>query len=171
MNNKSVIALVLVVAVGIIVAIISTKPSPVALGGRTGDGLTVEGAFVASGGATFSGTNTLSGATTQTGAWTLGSGGTALNKYVCYTNASYNPGSVSSSSAADALVFLTPSASAGDIVLATLSSVTSTDKWIASAKVTAGSGTATASTTLYLKGMDGTATDLSTTTAKVCVLN
>lgn len=96
--------------------------------------------------------------------------GTVVNKYKCYTD-TFDPGSVSSSSVASSKAFLTPGASAGDIVFASLSSVTSTNQWFATAKITAGSGTAGATTTLYLRGTEGAAVDLATTTAKVCIVN
>ncbi len=105
----------------------------------------------------------------NTGTVTIGSGGTPINSRKCYTDASFNPASVSSSTAAATDVFLTPNAIAGDSVGGTLTSVTSTSQWFVTAKVTAGSGTATASSTLYLKGLDGAAVDLSTTTAQICI--
>lgn len=101
----------------------------------------------------------------------IGPSGTTINKYLCYTNAAYNPGSVSSSTAADTVAFLTPNVSSGDVILATLSSATSTNLWRVDAKVTAGSGTATATTTLYMAGVEAAAVNLTTTTAKICVLN
>ena len=119
----------------------------------------------------FLNTVTFSGATSYTGAVTIGSGGTAINKYKCYTDATFDPGSVSSSTAAATLAFLTPSVTAGDIIVASLNSVTSTQLWGLDAKVTAGSGTATATTTLYLIGREAAAVNLSTTTAKVCIFN
>lgn len=108
---------------------------------------------------------------TITGATTIGTSGTAINKYKCYSDATFNPGSISSTTAAATLAFLTPSVTAGDVMLASLASVTSTNQWFVTAKVTAGSGTAGATTTLYMRSLEGSAIDLSTTTAKVCIIN
>ena len=114
---------------------------------------------------------TTSGGITNTGAFTIGSGGTSINLYKCYSNATFDPGSVSSSTASASVAFLTPNASAGDIVLVSLDTVTSTELWFVEGKVTAGSGTAGASSTLYLWGGGGDAINLSTTTAKLCIIN
>lgn len=99
---------------------------------------------------------------------TIGKSGTAINQYKCAT-ADFNPGSVSSSTAADTKAIDIGAAALGSPVVASLSSVTSTGSWFATAKVTAASATH-ATGTLYLKGLDGAAVDLSTTTAKICVI-
>lgn len=96
--------------------------------------------------------------------------GTVVNKYKCYTS-TYNPAAIASSSAPASLAFLTPSATVGDVVVATLGTVTSTDLWSLEAKVTAGSGTTGATTTLYVRPGLLAGVDLSTTTAKVCIVN
>ena len=114
---------------------------------------------------------TTSGGITNTGAFTIGSGGTSINLYKCYSDITFDPGSVSSSTASASVAFLTPNASAGDIVLVSLDTVTSTELWFVEGKVTAGSGTAGASSTLYLWGGGGDAINLSTTTAKLCIIN
>lgn len=105
------------------------------------------------------------------GALILGSSGTTINQYKCYTNTSYNPAAIASSSAPASVAFLTPSATVGDVMIVTLGTVTSTDLWTLSAKVTAGSGTAGATTTLYVHPGFLAGVDLSTTTAKVCIVN
>jgi len=100
---------------------------------------------------------------------TLGSSGSAITSYICSTNTAYNPGSVSSSTAADTKAIDVGLASLGDPVIASLSSATSTELWYVTAKVTAAGTHATG--TLYLRGKDGAAVDLSTTTAKICVIH
>jgi hypothetical protein len=97
--------------------------------------------------------------------------GTAINQYKVYTDTAFNPGSVSSSTAAATLAFLTPYATAGDNIVASLGTTTSPELWNVYAKVTAGSGTATATTTLYLVGREAAAINLATTTAKVFIFN
>lgn len=108
---------------------------------------------------TLAGTSTFSN-------FILGSGGTAQANYKCYS-AAYNPAAITSSTVADSVAFLTPGAVVGDIIRASLDTATSTDSWTVDAKVTAGSGTATATTTLYMKGW--ASINLTTTTAKVCI--
>ena|SRR3990167_763525 len=129
------------------------------------------GLLTTSGGVTNTGAFTQSGAVALTSTLTVGSGGTAVNLYKCYSSTTFDPGSVSSSTAAVSVSFLTPSVSAGDILVPSLATTTSSGLWALFANVSAGSGSATASTTLYLYGIDGAAVNLATTTAKVCVIN
>jgi hypothetical protein len=112
----------------------------------------------------FLGTVTLSNASQATT-------GTAVNQYKVYIDTAFNPASVSSSTAAATLAFLTPYATVGDDIDAFIGTTTSPELWDVYAKVTAGSGTATATTTLYLVGREAAAINLATTTAKVRILN
>lgn len=98
---------------------------------------------------------------------TLG-GGTAISSYKC-TSATWNPASVSSSSASQTLAINTGASTVGDIVIPSLASATSTNLWLITAKVTA-SGATNGTTTIFLRGQEGAAVDLSTTTAKVCII-
>lgn len=93
----------------------------------------------------------------------IGQTGDTLNEYKCHTS-SWNPGSVSSSTAPATLDISTPGYDVGNEVFdATFHSSTSTDQW-----TTYGDVTNTGTTTIYLEGISGSAVDLSSETAEVC---
>lgn len=111
---------------------------------------------------------TLAGATSHTGTLTLGANGTALN-LIGFKTATWNPGAVTSSTNASTIV-LTPYATVGDSIVASFNSATSTDRWFVYGNVTAGSGTAAASTTVYMSLTTSSSTeslDLSTSTVRL----
>lgn len=102
---------------------------------------------------------------------TVGVNGSSLDAIECDT-ATWNPGSVSSSTAPASLAIANGTGAAlGDIGWASFDSATSSSQWNVQAKVTAAaSGSAEATTTIYLEGISGAAVDLSTSTARVCTL-
>lgn len=102
------------------------------------------------------------------GTVTVGSGGTAITKYVCAT-ATWNPGAMSSSTVASTSLLLAGSA-LGNVTLASFDAVSSTAEWIAEGKVTA-----VGSTTIFLRPQLGTQAylaglDLGTSTARTCII-
>ncbi len=117
---------------------------------------------------TFAGTNSFTGATSFTSTVTIGSGGTAINKYICGSK-TWNPDSIASST--DGLPGITTTtvavsgATLGDVVLASFDSATSTEVWTISGKMTS-SATATVTMVSYQTA----ALDLSTSTVKACVI-
>ncbi len=156
----------------LVLSLLSIPGSPAVFGGTTNfDAMDVTDGYYVDGTQVINGSGVLTGSIASAGTLTIGSGGTAINKYQCYTNSSYNPAAIASSSAPASVAFLTPNATVGDIMFASLGTVTSTDLWRVDAKVTAGSGTSGATTTLYVYPGSLAGVDLSTTTAKVCIVN
>lgn len=95
------------------------------------------------------------------GTLTIGSGGTALSNYKCFT-ASWNPAAVGSSTAAT-LDIATPGVTLGDSENASIATSTQGLAVTASA-----STTATSTITLFDSDNTGVALDIATTTAKIC---
>ena len=92
-------------------------------------------------------------------------GGTDIKKYLCGTNTTFNPGALTSSTDSFATTSVTVAdAAIGDVVLVTLSTSTSQDVWRVTGKV----GTAGAVNVMFTVNA---ALDLTTTTAKACVIN
>lgn len=90
--------------------------------------------------------------------------GTAVSKFNCGT-ATWNPASITSSTDSYTTTSVTVSgATAGDVSLVSLASVTSTNLWKLTSKVI---GTDTVQVTMTAQG----AVDLTTTTAKACVFH
>ena len=147
----------ILIAVGIVIAIVLSvvaisRPSEVPPQGASGSSYTFEQEFLA--GASF------------------GIDGENLENVNCYSDATFDPTAIGSTTLPSSVTFLTPSASLGDVVVTSLASVTSTNAWFTYGKVTAGSGTATASSTFYLASATTTvAINLTTSTAKLCVLD
>ena len=158
---------VLIVA-ALVISVIALVSSDTKLGGTTNydaldvtDGYSVDGTTVIDGDG-----NVDASITSDTGTFStslaVGSNGTTFNQYRCDT-ATWDPDSVSSSTAPATLDISNTGASLGDPVIASFDSATSTSQWMVYGKVT-GSGTSTIS----LEGVSGAAVDLSTSTAKVC---
>lgn len=127
------------------------------------------GSTLGVGAITGSSTLAITGASTLTGGATIGSGGSAINAFACATS-TWDPGSVSSSTAPATLAIANGTGAVlGDTCEASFDSATSTDQWNVACKVTASaSGSAEASSTIYLSGISGAAVDISTSTARVC---
>jgi len=113
-----------------------------------------------------------SGGITNSGTLTLGTNGSAIT-LLRQKTASVDFGAITSTTQASSII-LTPYATAGDFMVVTLDSATTTEYWFLTAAVTAGSGTATASTTVYLNmtpylavSSSTASVDLSTSTVRL----
>ena len=95
----------------------------------------------------------------------IGDGGTVISKYLCATDATWDPASTSSSTAPATLDMALSGATVGDIVLASIDSATSTGEWFVSGRVKS-----TGTTTIMLHSVIGSALNLSTVTAKTCIV-
>lgn len=111
----------------------------------------------------------ISTATPQTagtdGTFKVGASGTDISNYQCAT-ATWNPGVINSTTTATTTVSLS-GAVVGNLALGTFSAVSSSDVWIAEAKVTE-----TGTTTIFLRALPTQTADLNlvTSTAKVCII-
>ena len=98
------------------------------------------------------------------GALNIGAG-TDINKYLCGTNTTFNPASITSSTDSYATTSVTVAGAAiGDVVLVTLSTASSSDIWSVDGKIT------TAGQVNVMLTANATI-NMTTTTVKACVIN
>lgn len=123
-------------------------------------GYFVNGVAVLNASGTFTSINGIN----TTGTVTIGTSGTAINKYLCATK-SFAPGTLNYVTGASTTVSVS-GVVAGDELIASFDSTTSTNAWHVFANVT-GNGT----TTAVFESIASTSVTLTTSTVKVCMIH